>query len=59
MSGPQQIIEKQKFFQKPSHTPLFLRGPRDKLVFALFSGSVLVGLGLSSTGLVQMIRGKK
>ncbi|RKP14786.1 hypothetical protein BJ684DRAFT_18830 [Piptocephalis cylindrospora] len=59
MSGPQQIIEKQRFFQAPTHTPLFLRGPRDKVLFALFSGSILVGLGLSSTGLVQMIRGKK
>lgn len=45
INRPNRVIEHQRYFQAPSQTPLWLKGPRDK-VYAFFAFS-MIGVGLT------------
>ncbi|KAI8074325.1 uncharacterized protein B0P05DRAFT_548116 [Gilbertella persicaria] len=59
VNRPNNVQAYQKFFQAPSNTLLWLRGPRDKLF--VYSTFLVLGTGLvgSLVGAVNMARGKK
>ncbi|ORX62957.1 hypothetical protein DM01DRAFT_1314663 [Hesseltinella vesiculosa] len=59
VNRPNRVLAQQRFFQAPSQTPLFLRGPRDKFFVGL-TGLVLgVGLVGSLYGATRMVRDLK
>ncbi|GAB5591584.1 hypothetical protein Unana1_06484 [Umbelopsis nana] len=59
VNRPNHVIANQRFFQAPSNTLLFLRGPRDKL-FA-YSTFLVLGTGLAGSlwGAIKMAKGEK
>ncbi|RCI05729.1 hypothetical protein CU098_013517 [Rhizopus stolonifer] len=59
VNRPNNVIANQRYFQAPSNTLLFLRGPRDKLF--VYSTFAILGVGIvgSLYGAVNMARGKK
>ncbi|KAI9249307.1 hypothetical protein BY458DRAFT_525622 [Sporodiniella umbellata] len=59
VNRPNTVLANQRYFQAPSNTLLFLRGPRDKLfVYSTFA-VLSVGLAGALYGAVNMARGKK
>ncbi|ORX92843.1 hypothetical protein K493DRAFT_316344 [Basidiobolus meristosporus CBS 931.73] len=59
VNRPNHMLERQKLFQSQVSKPVWLKGPRDKVLvtsFFVFLGAGLVG---SLYGTVQLIRGKK
>ncbi|KAI8097587.1 uncharacterized protein BX664DRAFT_326742 [Halteromyces radiatus] len=59
VNRPNNILAQQRYFQAPSNTPLFLRGPRDKLfVYGTF---LVLGTGLIGAlyGTTRMVRDLK
>ncbi|KAI8331577.1 hypothetical protein BC941DRAFT_517539 [Chlamydoabsidia padenii] len=59
VNRPNNILAQQRYFQAPSKSPLFLRGPRDKLfVYGTF---LVLGTGLvgSLYGATRMVRDLK
>ncbi|KAI9027299.1 hypothetical protein CLU79DRAFT_833219 [Phycomyces nitens] len=59
VNRPNTILAKQRYFQAPSNTLLFLRGPRDKVI--VYTTFLVLGTGLvgSVWGAVKMARGEK
>ncbi|RCH93581.1 hypothetical protein CU097_005833 [Rhizopus azygosporus] len=59
VNRPNNVLAHQRYFQAPSNTPLFLRGPRDKLfVFTTFA-VLSVGVAGALYGAVNMARVSK
>ncbi|ORE15039.1 hypothetical protein CU097_004482 [Rhizopus azygosporus] len=59
VNRPNNVLAHQRYFQAPSNTPLFLRGPRDKFfVFTTFA-ILSVGVAGSLYGAVNMARVSK
>ncbi|ORZ03651.1 hypothetical protein BCR43DRAFT_483729 [Syncephalastrum racemosum] len=59
LNRPNRVLEHQRYFQAPSQTPLWLKGPRDKAyAFVVFS---TIGVALTGAlwGTVKMARGEK
>ncbi|KAI9360172.1 hypothetical protein BD770DRAFT_362275 [Pilaira anomala] len=56
---PNTILAKQRYFQAPSNTLLFLRGPRDKLF--VYTTFLVLGTGVAGSlwGAINMARGNK
>ncbi|OZJ03443.1 hypothetical protein BZG36_03177 [Bifiguratus adelaidae] len=56
---PNRVPAQQALFQAPSHTPLYLKGPRDR--FFVFTTFGVLGLGLIGAlyGATKMARGQK
>ncbi|KAG2188984.1 hypothetical protein INT44_004126 [Umbelopsis vinacea] len=59
VNRPNNVIASQRFFQAPSNTLLYLRGPRDK--FIVYSTFLVLGTGVvgSLWGAIKMARGQK
>ncbi|KAI9272342.1 hypothetical protein EDC94DRAFT_690738 [Helicostylum pulchrum] len=59
VNRPNTVLAKQRYFQAPSNTLLFLRGPRDKLF--VYTTFLVLGTGVvgSLWGAMDMIRGKR
>ncbi|CAO3628642.1 hypothetical protein BJ944DRAFT_239718 [Cunninghamella echinulata] len=59
VNRPNNVLAQQRYFQAPSKTPLFLRGPRDKLF--VYTTFFVIGTGLvgSLYGLTRMVRDLK
>ncbi|KAI9475892.1 MAG: hypothetical protein EXX96DRAFT_281244 [Benjaminiella poitrasii] len=59
VNRPNNVLAHQRYFQAPSNTLLFLRGPRDK--FFVYTTFLVLGTGVvgSLWGAVNMARGKK
>ncbi|KAI8070858.1 hypothetical protein BC940DRAFT_295750 [Gongronella butleri] len=59
VNRPNRILAQQRFFQAPSQTPLFLRGPRDRLF--VYGTALILGVGLigSLHGASRMVRDAK
>ncbi|EIE90653.1 hypothetical protein RO3G_15364 [Rhizopus delemar RA 99-880] len=59
VNRPNNVLANQRYFQAPSNTLLFLRGPRDKVF--VYSTAAVLGVGLVGAlyGAVNMARGKK
>ncbi|KAG2233757.1 hypothetical protein BDF21DRAFT_357637 [Thamnidium elegans] len=59
VNRPNNILAQQRYFQAPSNTLLFLRGPRDKLF--VYTTFLILGTGVvgSLVGAVNMARGKR
>ncbi|ORX63055.1 hypothetical protein DM01DRAFT_1010950 [Hesseltinella vesiculosa] len=53
------VIEHQKHFQGYHQTPLFLKGPRDKLYVVVASAMIAVGLVGVTNGVFRMAVGKE
>ena len=46
INRPNRVIQQQKYFQAPSQTPLWLKGPRDKVYAFVAFGTI----GFALTG---------
>ncbi|KAL0093568.1 hypothetical protein F4703DRAFT_1830171 [Phycomyces blakesleeanus] len=46
INRPNHVLANQRHFQAPSHTPLWLKGPRDKFIVSI----VFAGLGIGLSG---------
>ncbi|CAO3634206.1 unnamed protein product [Cunninghamella blakesleeana] len=59
VNRPNNVLANQRYFQAPSKTPLFLRGPRDKLF--VYTTFLVIGTGLAGSlyGLTRMVRDLK
>ncbi|CAO3677306.1 unnamed protein product [Umbelopsis ramanniana] len=59
VNRPNHVIASQRFFQAPSNTLLYLRGPRDKLF--VYTTFLVLGTGVvgSLYGAIKMARGQK
>ncbi|KAI8888382.1 hypothetical protein K501DRAFT_210420 [Backusella circina FSU 941] len=59
VTRPNHVIANQRFFQAPSNTLLYLRGPRDKIF--VYTTFLVLGTGVlgSLYGAINMARGKK
>ncbi|KAI7868561.1 hypothetical protein BDF14DRAFT_1880817 [Spinellus fusiger] len=59
LNRPNTVLEKQRHFQAPSQTPLWLKGPRDKFIVSIVFAAIGVGLAGVFVGTVKMSKGTK
>ncbi|KAI1796130.1 hypothetical protein LXA43DRAFT_1090217 [Ganoderma leucocontextum] len=57
VNKPNRVVEMQKLVQN-SHAPVYYRLPRSKLYVNSYYALFTVGMGLTTVGVYQLIRGK-
>ncbi|KAI8097260.1 uncharacterized protein BX664DRAFT_356519 [Halteromyces radiatus] len=53
------VIQNQRYFQAPNKTPLWLKGPRDKVYAIVAFTAIGVGVLGVTNGVYRMVIGKK
>ncbi|KAF1797102.1 hypothetical protein V8B55DRAFT_1485660 [Mucor lusitanicus] len=59
INRPNNVLAHQRYFQAPSKTPLWIRGPRDKFIVTIVFAGLGVGVVGSLIGAGKMIVGNK
>ncbi|KAI8381561.1 uncharacterized protein BYT42DRAFT_566959 [Radiomyces spectabilis] len=59
INRPNNVIYHQRVFQGQPHTPLWLKGPRDRFFATIVFAGIGVGLTGAFYGAFKMIRGEK
>ncbi|KAG2227237.1 hypothetical protein INT45_008481 [Circinella minor] len=59
INRPNRVIQQQRYFQAPSQTPLWLKGPRDKVYAFVAFGTIGFALTGALYGTFKMAKGEK